>query len=105
MAHPVVSTCSPSNPLRLWSLFRRDLSEDILLRQRRESNRPDLDFCDSTYNEALILIEDLCLPGKPSECYRIFGVFLSRLFFPDSGEFENTIRLPVFRPLFAINGG
>lgn len=37
------------------------MTEDILNRIRRTTSNPDLPFSVEMYNEALILIEDLCL--------------------------------------------
>lgn len=57
----IVSTCSPSNPAQLWDNFKIHLSEDILFVQRRATNSPTLDYNDSIFNQALLMIEDTCL--------------------------------------------
>lgn len=57
----IIGSCNPSNPSALWEKFKNDLSEDILTRLRRENPSLELDFSENIYNEALILIEDLCL--------------------------------------------
>lgn len=58
----ILVQCAPiADASGLWTKFKRDLSEDILLRQRQESRSPDLDYTDSTFNQALILMEDICL--------------------------------------------
>ncbi|XP_039968146.1 uncharacterized protein LOC120779853 [Bactrocera tryoni] len=57
----IISTCMPSNPLELWNKYQDDMTEDILIRMRRSSNNPDLMITLEMYNEALIIIEDMCL--------------------------------------------
>uniref|UniRef100_A0A8D8QFU6 Helitron helicase-like domain-containing protein n=1 Tax=Cacopsylla melanoneura TaxID=428564 RepID=A0A8D8QFU6_9HEMI len=56
----ILSSCFPSNPEELWNKYKNDMADDILHRMRRSGN-PDLQFSAEIYNEALILIEDLCL--------------------------------------------
>lgn len=53
--------CHPSEPTKLWELFKEDLSEDILHRERLLNLNPDLPFSEEIYNEGLILIEDKIL--------------------------------------------
>ena len=57
----ILSTCFPSNPLELWTKYQDFLSEDILNRMRRSNHNPVIDFTPEIYNEALVMIEDLCL--------------------------------------------
>lgn len=57
----IISTCFPSNPLQLWQSYRDYMIEDILNRMRRNASNNDLVITLEMYNEALILIEDLCL--------------------------------------------
>ena len=57
----IISACFPSDPLGLWEKFKQDLSEDILMQQRRSNPSLQLHFTDLIFNEALIMIEDLCL--------------------------------------------
>ncbi|XP_049316968.1 uncharacterized protein LOC125779739 [Bactrocera dorsalis] len=57
----IISTCMPSNPLELWNKYQDYMTEDILIRMRRRSNNPDLMITLEMYNEALIIIEDMCL--------------------------------------------
>ncbi|XP_055910737.1 uncharacterized protein LOC129945100 [Eupeodes corollae] len=57
----IISTCSPSNPLEIWHKFRDDMTEDILLRVRRSVSNPELEITPEMHNEALILIEDMCI--------------------------------------------
>ncbi|XP_036341751.1 uncharacterized protein LOC118751090, partial [Rhagoletis pomonella] len=55
----ILTTCAPSNPRQLWGMHRESLSEDIL-RQARTSD-PSQEYSDDIFNEALILMEDLCM--------------------------------------------
>ncbi|XP_049308573.1 uncharacterized protein LOC125777509 [Bactrocera dorsalis] len=57
----IISTCFPSNPLELWNKYKDFMVEDILIRLRHRSNDPALLLTLEMYNEALIMIEDLCL--------------------------------------------
>lgn len=57
----IISTCSPSNPFEIWHKFRDDMTEDILLRVRRSVSNPELEITPEMHNEALILIEDMCI--------------------------------------------
>ncbi|XP_055845040.1 uncharacterized protein LOC129911312 [Episyrphus balteatus] len=57
----IISACSPSNPRELWANHCDHLSEDILHTVRRLRMNPQLDFTPEIHNEALIMIEDLCL--------------------------------------------
>ncbi|GBP75448.1 hypothetical protein EVAR_53260_1 [Eumeta japonica] len=57
----ILSTCSPSNPLELWNKYKHYMAEDILIRMRHHARNPDLLITLEMYNEALIIIEDMCL--------------------------------------------
>lgn len=57
----VISTCFPSNPQDLWLKYKDDMCEDILLRVRRQTSNNTLHLTAEMYNEALIIIEDMCL--------------------------------------------
>ncbi|GFW18545.1 ATP-dependent DNA helicase [Trichonephila clavipes] len=57
----ILTTCFPSNPKDLWEKYKDYMSEDILHRLRAENQNPDIQFTPNVYNEALILIEDICL--------------------------------------------
>lgn len=57
----VLTTCSPSNPKDLWEKYKYFMSEDILFRKRVASQNPNLQLSTEDYNEALILIEDICV--------------------------------------------
>jgi ATP-dependent DNA helicase PIF1 len=56
----IISTCFPSNPRELWNKYKGDMSEDILHRIRVSSGNPDLEANEEMYNQALLLIEDMC---------------------------------------------
>ncbi|GFW35090.1 helitron_like_N domain-containing protein [Trichonephila clavipes] len=57
----ILTTCFPSNPKDLWEKYKNYMSEDILHRLRAANQNPDIQFTPNVYNEALILIEDICL--------------------------------------------
>ncbi|GBP91417.1 hypothetical protein EVAR_64898_1 [Eumeta japonica] len=57
--YPVLTTCAPSNPRELWKTHRESLCEDIL-RQSRITD-PNQEYSDDIFNQALLLIEDICL--------------------------------------------
>ncbi|XP_053945028.1 uncharacterized protein LOC128854731 [Anastrepha ludens] len=57
----IISTCFPSNPLELWNKYKDFMAEDILIRLQHRYNDPALLLTLEMYNEALIMIEDLCL--------------------------------------------
>lgn len=57
----ILTTCFPSNSKQLWDKYKNDMSEDILHRVRTTNNDMQIEFSPEMYNEALILIEDICL--------------------------------------------
>ncbi|GFW54464.1 ATP-dependent DNA helicase [Trichonephila clavipes] len=57
----IFTTCFSSNPKDLWEKYKDYMSEDILHRLRASNQNPDIQFTPIVYNEALILIEDICL--------------------------------------------
>lgn len=57
----IISTCQPSNPRQLWDTYKDEIAEDILHRLRVATGNLVLQMNDDIYNEALVLIEDLCL--------------------------------------------
>ncbi|GFX71444.1 ATP-dependent DNA helicase [Trichonephila clavipes] len=57
----ILTTCFPANPKDLWGKYKDYMSEDILHRIRRINVNPNIQFTSNIYNEALILIEDICL--------------------------------------------
>ncbi|GFX41928.1 ATP-dependent DNA helicase [Trichonephila clavipes] len=57
----ILTTCFPSNPKDLWEKYKDYMSEDILHRLRAANQNLDIQFTPNVYNEAMILIEDICL--------------------------------------------
>ncbi|GFQ91825.1 ATP-dependent DNA helicase [Trichonephila clavata] len=57
----ILTTCFPANPKDLWEKYKNYMSEDILHRMHRINDNPNIQFTLNIYNEALILIEDVCL--------------------------------------------
>lgn len=57
----ILSTCMPSNPAELWNKYRDFMAEDILIRLRHSARNSGLVLTLEMYNEALIILEDLCL--------------------------------------------
>lgn len=57
----ILSTCLPSNPLELWNKYKHYMAEDILIHMRHHTRNPDLLITLEMYNEALIIIENMCL--------------------------------------------
>ncbi|GFT18965.1 ATP-dependent DNA helicase, partial [Trichonephila clavipes] len=57
----ILTTCFPSNPKDLREKYKDYMSEDILHRLCAANQNPDIQFTLNVYNEALILIEDICL--------------------------------------------
>lgn len=54
-------TCFPSDPIDSWIKYKDDMSDDILRQIHTRTSKSDLQLSDEIYNEALILIEDMCL--------------------------------------------
>lgn len=57
----ILSTCFPSNPLRLWNKYKDFMTEDILIRSRHREHDPDMSVTLQMYNETLVMIEDMCI--------------------------------------------
>jgi hypothetical protein len=57
----IISTCFPSNPIELWNKYRDFMTEDFLIRMRQHTGNSDLIITLEMYNEALIVVEDMCL--------------------------------------------
>lgn len=57
----IIATCFPSNPLQLWQSYREYMTEDILNRMRRIEGNQELAITLEMFNEALVIIEDMCL--------------------------------------------
>lgn len=57
----ILSTCFPSTPTDLWHKYKDHMAEDILHQMRLRTSNADLQMNEEIHNEALILIEDMCL--------------------------------------------
>lgn len=57
----ILTTCFPTQSSTLWEKYKNYMTEDILHRIRRTNQCSNLDFTPDMYNEALVLIEDLCI--------------------------------------------
>ena len=57
----ILTTCSPSSPIELWEKYKSHMAEDIFPQRRNKNANTYLDFTAEIYNEALIMIENLCL--------------------------------------------
>ncbi|GFX94828.1 ATP-dependent DNA helicase pif1 [Trichonephila clavipes] len=100
----ILTTCFPSNPKDLWEKYKDYMSEDILHRLRAANQNPDIQFTPNVYNEALILIEDICLtiankalvqmgmPASNRPANNLFDCDLQRETHYDSDELETFVR-------------
>ncbi|XP_054290927.1 uncharacterized protein LOC129005912 [Macrosteles quadrilineatus] len=57
----ILTTCAPSNPHDLWERHKESMSEDILLRVRRDNPDQEVQYTENIFNEALISLEDMCI--------------------------------------------
>ncbi|KAF0712672.1 ATP-dependent DNA helicase [Aphis craccivora] len=57
----IIATCHPSNPTALWEKYKDEIVDDILHRVRMTNLNFDLESNDEMRNEALVLIEDMCV--------------------------------------------
>lgn len=57
----IIATCHPSNPTALWDKYKDEMAEDILHRVRITTSNFDLQINDEMRNEALVMIEDMCV--------------------------------------------
>lgn len=57
----ILTTCYPRNSLALWEKYKNNMSEDIRHRIRQTKQDRNIDYTPEMYNEALVLIEDLCI--------------------------------------------
>ncbi|XP_067635181.1 uncharacterized protein [Eurosta solidaginis] len=57
----IISACNPSNPTALWEKYKDEMADDILRRFRMTTLNFDLQINDRIRNEALLLIEDMCI--------------------------------------------
>ncbi len=57
----ILTTCFPTQSSTLWEKYKNSMTEDILYRYKQINHCQNLDFTQDMYNEALIMIEDLCI--------------------------------------------
>ena len=57
----ILTACYPSSPTQLWEKYQSHMAVDILRRIRENNSNVNMDFTPVIYNEALKMIEDLCL--------------------------------------------
>ena len=57
----ILTTFHLTQSLTLWEKYKNYMSEDILYRVKQTKKCPSLDFTPEMYNEALVLIEVLCI--------------------------------------------
>ncbi|XP_044591741.1 ATP-dependent DNA helicase pif1-like [Cotesia glomerata] len=57
----ILTTCYPSQAQTLWEKYKNCMTEDILHRIRQTDQCQNIDYTPEMYNEALVLIEDLCV--------------------------------------------
>ena len=57
----ILTTCYPSQAQTLWEKYKNCMTEDILHRIRQTNQCQNIDYTPEMYNEALVLIEDLCV--------------------------------------------
>ncbi|GFY19856.1 ATP-dependent DNA helicase [Trichonephila clavipes] len=57
----ILTTCYPSQAQTLWEKYKNCMTEDILHRIRETNQSQNIDYTPEMYNEALVLIEDLCV--------------------------------------------
>ncbi|GFW25514.1 ATP-dependent DNA helicase [Trichonephila clavipes] len=57
----ILTTCYPSQAQTLWEKYKNCMTENILHRIRQTNQSQNIDYTPEMYNEALVLIEDLCV--------------------------------------------
>ncbi|GFX74603.1 ATP-dependent DNA helicase [Trichonephila clavipes] len=57
----ILTTCYPSQAQTLWEKYKNCMTEEILHRIRQTNQSQNIDYTPEMYNEALVLIEDLCV--------------------------------------------
>ncbi|XP_025205749.1 uncharacterized protein LOC112602051 [Melanaphis sacchari] len=57
----IIATCHPLNPNALWEKYKDEMVDDILHRVRTTNLNFDIESNDKMRNEALVLIEDMCV--------------------------------------------
>lgn len=87
----LLTTCVISSPLQLWEKYKNAMSEDILHQLKVRNPNIKIEFCERIYNQALILLDDLChsMAGK--------GLKLFGLPPPQRGEDQNSLCREIIR--------
>ncbi|XP_017477406.1 PREDICTED: uncharacterized protein LOC108367324 [Rhagoletis zephyria] len=57
----IIATCHPSNPTALFDKYKDEMTDDILHKVRTTTSNFDLEINNEIRNEALVLIEDMCV--------------------------------------------
>lgn len=57
----ILTTCYPTQSSILWEKYKNSMAEDILHRVRQTNQCLFTDYTPEMYNEALMLVEDLCI--------------------------------------------
>ncbi|XP_054259370.1 uncharacterized protein LOC128984111 [Macrosteles quadrilineatus] len=57
----ILTTFAPSNLQNLWERHKESMSEDFLLRTRRENPGQEVQYTENIFNEALMSLEDICI--------------------------------------------
>ncbi|XP_025199920.1 uncharacterized protein LOC112597908 [Melanaphis sacchari] len=57
----ILTTCYPSQAQTLWEKYKNCMTDDILHRIKQINQCQNIDYTPEMYNEALVLIEDLCV--------------------------------------------
>jgi len=57
----ILTTCYPTQASALWEKYKNFMTEDILHRIRQTYQSQNIIYTSEMYNEALVLIEDLCI--------------------------------------------
>ncbi|GFQ84634.1 uncharacterized protein TNCT_429421 [Trichonephila clavata] len=57
----ILTTCYPTQSSSLWGKYKNYMTEDILHRVKQTNQSSNIDYIPEMYNEALVLIEDLCI--------------------------------------------
>jgi hypothetical protein len=57
----ILMTCNPAKSSTPWEKYKNYMTEDILHRVKQTNQCSNMNFTQQMYNEAQILIEDLCI--------------------------------------------
>jgi hypothetical protein len=70
----ILTTCNPAESSTLWDKYKNYMTEDVLHQVKQTNQCSNIDFTQQMYNEALILIEGLCIliSNLPLNHYSIF---------------------------------